>query len=291
MPELAVLIPAHNAESTIGHAIRSAQLALPRDSVISVYDDASIDQTSAVVQSLAEDDHRIVLFAGGESVGSGAARQELVRRTDSRYIANLDADDVWLPWHIRSALRGLRVHDAYFSAAVRFWTGRPNIRPTRLRSLTPHEVRCALLIHNPLVHSSLVARRESIESAGGYSGMRRWQDYEFWLRLAMTASIVKSGTVSVGYRQSVGQVSRSSGYVGALDRDDRIAAAYGQLFDEVLPSGEHDAQPASWSTLWKELRPVNQRYYRKLQKSVRHPLTEATRATDRGVPARRLADG
>jgi hypothetical protein len=41
-----------------------------------------------------------------------------------------------------------------------------------------------LLISNPIVHSSVMARRELLERIGGYADSRRWQfDYDLYLRV------------------------------------------------------------------------------------------------------------
>jgi hypothetical protein len=231
MPRILVTMPARNASRTIRAAIKSALRALPADATIAVWDDASEDRTADMAQSTG--DRRVMVTRSESSIGSGAARQRLIAAHDSEYVANLDADDYWFPWHVEAAMRCLAHWDASFAPAVRFSRVPYLGRPSRIAVLRPSETPRALLFHNPLVHSSMVARRAAIESVGSYRTLRRGQDYDLWLRLARATLIGRHNIPSVGYRQSAGQISRSADYAVKISSDPQLQEAFLDLRADV----------------------------------------------------------
>ena len=91
-----VVIPAYNAEGTIGQAIGSilGQTIPPRQVI--VVDDGSSDATAAVAASLAGP---ITVLSQGNR-GPGAATTAGLSRVETPFVATLDADDLWLPHKI-----------------------------------------------------------------------------------------------------------------------------------------------------------------------------------------------
>lgn len=229
MPKFAVIMAARNAESTIGRAIRTVKRAMPADCHIYVWDDGSTDGTSEAVELAGGE--RSTVFSSTSSVGSGAARRELMRRTDSEFIACMDADDVCLPWRFSLQSRAAPAADFVFSTMIEFRSGDPRLHVNRPIRLTPSETRIALLVMNPLPHSTMLARRASIDAVGGYSAERLGQDYELWLRAAAAgARIARVATPTVGYRRSATQVSSLPGYERALIGSAAIRSSYERLY-------------------------------------------------------------
>ena len=88
-----VIIPARNADRTIGAAIRSVLSQTLRDLEIIVVDDGSDDSTCAVVQAF--DDPRITLLRHERSRGVSAARNTAIQVAKGAWLAPLDADDTY----------------------------------------------------------------------------------------------------------------------------------------------------------------------------------------------------
>src|SRR2546423_14142659 len=59
---VSVIIPAYNAAATVGRTISSVRNQTYSDLEIQIVDDGSTDETAAIVQRLADIDHRITLL-------------------------------------------------------------------------------------------------------------------------------------------------------------------------------------------------------------------------------------
>ena len=94
---VSVVIPAFNAESTIGRAIASARLQTEERLEIIVVDDASSDRTPAIVAETAQLDARVRLLRQAANSGPAAARNRGIAAAKGDWIALLDADDSYLP--------------------------------------------------------------------------------------------------------------------------------------------------------------------------------------------------
>lgn len=92
---ISVVLPSFNAANTIRQAINSLIYQTFEDFEILIGDDASTDNTIAVVRDI--QDCRIRLFINEENIGPGKTRDFLIRQAKGRWVAVLDADDVYEP--------------------------------------------------------------------------------------------------------------------------------------------------------------------------------------------------
>lgn len=233
MPRVSVIIPAWNAERTITTALRSTLSAMPSDAEVLVYDDASTDGTRRVVERFADRSRRVSLIEGATNVGAGEARNRLLARSDSEFVAAMDADDVCLPNRFLGHRRQLSDADIVFAPIARFGqTWRVHI--PRPASLSPAAMPLALLALNPVPQSTMIARRDSLDGAATYRPGHA-EDYELWMRLAASGVRISFTSVpTVAYRHHPEQATSQPGYAGQV-RDNRdLAASYVALAESVL---------------------------------------------------------
>ena len=113
-PLVSVVIPAYNCEPYVEEAIRSV-LNQPVEGIeVIVVDDASSDNTAAVLQRLAREDARLRVLSSSQNSGQGACRNLGVRAARGRYLAFQDSDDRWLPDKLVRQLDFLRQHGLAF---------------------------------------------------------------------------------------------------------------------------------------------------------------------------------
>ncbi|WP_416841696.1 glycosyltransferase family 2 protein [Haloferax sp. DFSO52] len=93
MPTVSVIIPTYNRADVLPRAIDSALGQTLSDVEVIVVDDASTDDTEAVVTSY--DDPRVTYLCHETNQGGSAARNTGIEESSGEYIALLDSDDEW----------------------------------------------------------------------------------------------------------------------------------------------------------------------------------------------------
>jgi glycosyltransferase involved in cell wall biosynthesis len=92
-PTVSVVIPAYNAESTLERAVDSVTAQTYDDWELIVVDDGSTDRTAELARSRSDR----VRVIGSPHLGAGQARNVGAAAAQGRYLAWLDADDIWYP--------------------------------------------------------------------------------------------------------------------------------------------------------------------------------------------------
>jgi glycosyltransferase involved in cell wall biosynthesis len=90
-------MPAFNAEKTIEKSIESVLKQSYKDWELIVIDDGSTDNTKESVERLIKKEKRIHLITTHKNIGCALARDKGIEASNGRWIAFLDADDLWLP--------------------------------------------------------------------------------------------------------------------------------------------------------------------------------------------------
>lgn len=101
---ISIIIPAFNAEKTIGKSIQSAIDQTYNNLEIIVVDDCSTDNTIKIASELQKSDTRIIINKREKNGGPGAARNSALDIARGKWIAILDADDWYLPNRIEILL-------------------------------------------------------------------------------------------------------------------------------------------------------------------------------------------
>jgi glycosyltransferase involved in cell wall biosynthesis len=100
-PLVSVITPAYNAEKYIGEAIKSVQAQTHKDWELIIVDDGSTDKTAEVVRRYVAKDARITLIQQ-ENKKMASARNTGIRAAKGKYIAFLDADNIFFPGKLES---------------------------------------------------------------------------------------------------------------------------------------------------------------------------------------------
>ncbi len=97
MSTVSIIMPAYNCEQYIIDAIRSVQAQTHTDWELLVVDDCSTDRTPLLVKEQMQQDTRIRYQRLKRHSGAAVARNTALQRAQGKYIAFLDADDIWMP--------------------------------------------------------------------------------------------------------------------------------------------------------------------------------------------------
>jgi teichuronic acid biosynthesis glycosyltransferase TuaG len=110
---ISVVIPCFNAAAFVAATIRSVLTQSWEDGEVWVVDDKSTDNTVQVVEAIAATDARVNLIKLSHNHGSpGAPRNAGVMAARGRWVAFLDADDLWHPRKLELQMQALDAHGA-----------------------------------------------------------------------------------------------------------------------------------------------------------------------------------
>lgn len=112
---VSIIIPTYNTEKFIGLTIQSVQNQTYQNWEMILVDDASTDQTVKIINDFAEKDNRIKLYKLEKNSGNGIARNLALEKATGKYIAYLDADDLWFPMKLEKQIRFLKDNNLPFT--------------------------------------------------------------------------------------------------------------------------------------------------------------------------------
>jgi glycosyltransferase involved in cell wall biosynthesis len=162
-------------------AIRSVLAQEPAPLEVLVCDDGSTDETPARFG----DDPRVRYTRIEPNRGTPApARNAGVAKAQGDWVAFLDDDDEWLPGKLKAQLEHVDGADVIATNATTTATGELYF-PDAPAKTTP--TRRDILAANPVIQSSAMVRRKSLQQAGGFPEepwLRALEDYGAWLALA-----------------------------------------------------------------------------------------------------------
>lgn len=187
-PLVSVIIPAYNVAGYIRETLASVFAQTLKDFEVIVINDGSSD-TEELECALQPYLNRII-YIKQQNRGPGGARNAGIRRARGRFIALLDADDLWLSDYLAQQLSALEEEpalDLIYSDALLLGKGRfvgqsfmrlfPSRGPVTLDALL--EQRCVVIT------SCVVARRQSLIDSGLFDeNYLRSEDFDLWVRLA-----------------------------------------------------------------------------------------------------------
>ena len=173
---ISVMMPVHNGQATLEAAIDSLLAQDTPDWELWIIDDASTDDTSRIVATYAQRDHRIHTLTLSHQMGVSHARQQALVHAQGIYIAHLDADDIAHPQRLSLQRRFMQTHPQAVLCATdveRFTHEHPQFHPLSDHSLYEHHANTAALryrlcLGNPLVSSSVMYPRQLALDNGGF---------------------------------------------------------------------------------------------------------------------------
>jgi len=149
-----------------------------------IVDDGSTDDTAKIVQSYVDKHNNIELLINKANRGLAYGLNKAISYSNSEYIARMDADDVALSNRLKSQIEYLNEH----SEIDVLGTGAEVVNTNSGKSIVFKPENHTTILSsiekiNPFFHSSVMMRRNFVESLGGYDAKcLRAQDYDLWLR-------------------------------------------------------------------------------------------------------------
>lgn len=116
---VSIITPAYNAEKTISETINSVLKQSYENWEMIIIDDASKDSTVSVVEGYT--DPRIKLIKSKENMGPAMAWNQGFKIMKGRYLAFVDADDVWEPDKLKDQISFMMDNQYSFTFTAYDW--------------------------------------------------------------------------------------------------------------------------------------------------------------------------
>lgn len=219
-PLVSVIIPFFNAERFIEEAILSVLDQTYQAWELFLIDDGSTDESSDVARHYAGKHPAKISYlehTNHENQGKSASRNRGLADAAGKYVAFLDADDVWLPTILEEQVAILESHPraAMVYGPIQWWyswTGDPEdfgrdyveelgVPPNTL--VQPPDLLTLFLQDQAAVPSDILVRRQIIDRVGGFEERFRvlYEDQVFYAKVCLAAPVFAAETCWYRYRQ------------------------------------------------------------------------------------------
>lgn len=204
MPKISVNLVTYNRAPFLTQAIESVKSQNFSDWELIIIDDGSTDQTKEIIEKYLID-NRIHYFKNEKNLGISASRNRALKESNGEYIAILDSDDFWIDnKKLERQNAWLDSHKDYVLVGTRaIVVDEKGQEINRLSGLlVDKEIKQKLLLKNPLIHSSVVYRRDKVLAVGAYGlNLDGFEDYDLWLKLGLNGKFCNLPFYDTGYRQ------------------------------------------------------------------------------------------
>ncbi|WP_026526745.1 glycosyltransferase family 2 protein [Butyrivibrio sp. VCD2006] len=126
---ISIVVPVYNAGNFILETIEMVRQQTYENFELILVDDASTDNSVELIEKAAKDDNRIKLIKKASNTGAAAARNAGISAATGRYLAFLDADDIWIKDKLEKELAFLQEKKAAFVFTA-YEFGDENANPT-----------------------------------------------------------------------------------------------------------------------------------------------------------------
>lgn len=217
MPQVSVVLPAYNAERYLPDALESVLAQTFGGYECVVVDDGSADGTGEIADTYAARDRRVrVVHAPHE--GLVAALNRGVDAASAPWIARMDADDLMGPRRLERQLAF-----AVENPALGLVASRANHLGDRASNegmaqfvdwtnalVTEEQIAAYRFVESPLIHPTVMFRKEVFDAHGGYREGGFPEDYELWLRwLEAGVRMAKAPEVLFDWRERPERLTRN----------------------------------------------------------------------------------
>ncbi|SPH16877.1 Putative teichuronic acid biosynthesis glycosyltransferase TuaG [Defluviimonas aquaemixtae] len=182
VPSVSVVMPVRDAAATLTDAIRSVQSQTFSGWELIIFDDGSKDASRRIAEDHAAGDQRIVVMRSEAGQGAAAARNRAISVAKGKYVAFLDADDLWLPEKLERQIAFMRQTGAALTFTA--YCRRDSAGRERVRQVPKHVDYETLLRGNVIGCLTAVYDREKL-GRKYMPEIRRRHDFALWLEIVM----------------------------------------------------------------------------------------------------------
>jgi len=181
-PEISVYLPTRNRAYLLRESVQSVLRQSFSDLELIVVDDASEDDTPAVMREITASDSRVRSIRLQTRSGACVARNTAINAAQGIWCTGIDDDDLMLPTRVASLHLSATKGDQFSLFCSGFFLER---RGRRLRRYCKEAIiTLDDLLHRNVIGNQALFRRSHALAVGGFDvDLPASQDYDFWTRL------------------------------------------------------------------------------------------------------------
>lgn len=209
-PLVSVITPCYNAEKYIAQTIESVLNQTYKNIELLIVDDISDDDTSKIVNKYQEIDNRVKFIKLSQKGGASGARNKALKIAKGKYVAFLDADDLWKPEKLKTQIAFMEKNDISFSYTDYEYMNESGVLLHKKR-VCPKKVNYArMLIGDSIGCLTVVYNAEKVGKIK-ISSIKKRNDYALWcLALKKVRVGYKCNGVLSIYRKTNNSISSGS---------------------------------------------------------------------------------
>lgn len=108
---ISIITPSYNSSKFIEQTIKSAISQTYQNWEMIIVDDCSPDNSNDIIEEYCKKDSRIKLIRLEKNSGPAVARNRAIEEAKGKYIAFLDADDLWIPEKLEKQIKFMQEND------------------------------------------------------------------------------------------------------------------------------------------------------------------------------------
>ncbi|MDC3312010.1 glycosyltransferase, partial [Alphaproteobacteria bacterium] len=183
-PIISILMIVRNEEKFLDFALKSILASSFSSFELIVINDASKDSTFKILEHFSSIDRRLRVFKNNKQIGLAGSLNKAFKLSKGKFIARMDGDDIChverlmsqYQFLIRNSFVDIIGCNAKLIDIEGNILGYTNVKLNHSDIIKQLNHRC------PMIHPSILMRREVFESVGGYdTRLKRAQDFDFWI--------------------------------------------------------------------------------------------------------------
>ena len=238
-PKISVIIPTYNSSTTIGETLNSVFNQTFKDFEIILINDGSTDDLNLVLQNFQDVRLKVFNYPNG---GLAIARNRGVEQANGKYLAFLDADDLWHEDKLKTHLEALETARRINPKVAVAYSWSYFLDNETQQCFEDDAVSFQGNVLGELLQSNFIASGsnilvscEAVLSTGFFNqSCEGAADWDYWLRLAQQWEYILIPERQVFYRQS--RTSMSSN-VPKMEQEQL------RVINEIFPSLPSNLQP------------------------------------------------
>jgi glycosyltransferase involved in cell wall biosynthesis len=179
---VSIITPSYKSAKFISNAIESVLQQTYGDWEMIIIDDKSPDYSNKIIEEYVKKDHRIQLIRLEKNSGPAVARNKGIKEAQGRYIAFLDADDLWMPQKLEKQIAFMQRENIALSYTG-YYRFEQSIEQTKDEITVPLMVDYHELLKQNIIGCLTAVYDTKVLGKVTMPLIRKRQDFGLWLKI------------------------------------------------------------------------------------------------------------